>query len=373
MIGYCKLDEYKRIIDCGYERCFHSKRCLYERKEKENKMKTYVGFVRDHSGSMGSLRFAAMRDYNLMLQGIKNSVNPVHEIKAAVVECGVGYYGDVRLSQYLRDITYMDELKDYKADGGRTPLWSSVFTAINELKKPLYNSINEQIAYLVMVTTDGQNNVNNDLIDSLKKDIRDLQATDLWTFVFRVPVGYKRNIVQLGIPEGNVIEWEQTDSGVAKSTAATTQGITGYFTTRSAGQTSTKAFYTNMEDVSLREVKQNLTDITKDLFVTKVKATGDGMQIRDFCNLVVGKYEIGKAFYQLMKPETIQPQKKVIIKHKKSGKYYGGSEARDLLGLPDHELRVRPGDHAGYEIYVQSTSVNRKMVVNTNLIYWENA
>jgi hypothetical protein len=55
---------------------------------------------------------------------------------------------------------------------------------------------------------------------------------------------------------------------------------------------------------------------------------------------------------------------------KKKGSIWGGYKARELIGLPtDGSLAiVEPGNHANYDIYVQSTSVNRLLVRGTNFL-----
>jgi hypothetical protein len=48
---------------------------------------------------------------------------------------------------------------------------------------------------------------------------------------------------------------------------------------------------------------------------------------------------------------------------------YGGNAARSLIGLPyGAEAKVEPGNHANYDIFVQSTSTNRKLVRGTKLL-----
>lgn len=236
-----------------------------------------------------------------------------------------------------------------------------------------HDYITQDVAYLVMVTTDGEENSSLRIrADALARKIRELQATDKWTFVFRVPKGYKSRIVaQLGLHDGNVMEWELSGVELQKSSVATVSATTQYFAGRSRGLTSSSNFYTNLSDVSISTVKKELTDITSQVRVEPVWSEDNDIQIRDFCNNKFGEYQVGKAYYQLMKPEKIQSHKNIVIKHLKTGKYYGGPEARNLLGLPDYEVKVIPGDHHQYEIYVQSTSVNRKLKTKTKVLYWK--
>jgi hypothetical protein len=83
----------------------------------------------------------------------------------------------------------------------------------------------------------------------------------------------------------------------------------------------------------------------------------------------------GTAFYQLMKPEkAVQEYKKICIRNKKSGAVYTGVEARELLHLPTSgTIRLVPGNHGEFDIFVQSTSTNRKLIAGTELLYWPGA
>ena len=75
-------------------------------------------------------------------------------------------------------------------------------------------------------------------------------------------------------------------------------------------------------------------------------------------------------YYELTKPELVQEYKEVAIVEKATGKIYVGDDARTLLGLPiGARIKVRPGDHAGFAVYVQSTSVNRRLAAGTTLLY----
>ena len=129
-----------------------------------------------------------------------------------------------------------------------------------------------------------------------------------------------------------------------------------------------------MRDVRPGDVRKNLGDITKQLEIWDVKNAGS--EIRTFCEWYRGdgQYLKGAAFYELTKPETVQDYKKIIVHDKVSGRYYGGVEGRNLLGLPGFgSVRLKPGDHGQYDVYVQSTSVNRKLVKGTKLVYWVDA
>lgn len=74
-------------------------------------------------------------------------------------------------------------------------------------------------------------------------------------------------------------------------------------------------------------------------------------------------YIKGCAYYELVKRETVQDSKSIAVQDKKSGKVYVGYDARVVLGLPDRgEIKVDPIHSSKWNIYVQSTSVNRNII-----------
>ena len=336
----------------------------------ERTVKTYVGLVRDHSGSMSSLRVGATNDYNLTLSGIKESIADQTAV-VSVVECGVGYRGEVKRAEVLQPINQLKPITSYSTSGGATPLFDSVGEVISIMENVSDRSV-LGVAFLVMVITDGYENASKLWTASKLKDkISALQGTDKWTFVFRVPRGLKASLMKLGIPEGNIMEWEQTEQALVQSTTAHVSGIKNYFTARASGATHQKTFYTNLQNVSVGEVKANLIDISKEVSMLRVGLSNGGEQIRDFCKKIMGEYKSGHAHYQLTKSEIVQDYKRICIRDKNSGKIYGGVSARTMLGLPTSgNIRLAPGNHGQYDLFVQSNSVNRKLVGDTWLLYW---
>src|SRR6185503_14860277 len=164
----------------------------------------------------------------------------------------------------------------------------------------------------------------------------------------------------LGVPEGNVAEWEQTEKEFVRSTAATVAATQSYYSDRAKGVRASTRFYSDLHNVKVKDVQNKLAEI-KGFQVWKVKDTG---QIKPFIEDKLGKeMKVGCAFYQLMKPEKIQGHKQICIRHKYSGKVFTGDNARKLLGIPKGgEVKVYPGNHGDYDVFVQSTSTNRKLL-----------
>ncbi len=334
-------------------------------------MKTYFGIVRDHSGSMSHIARHAQKDYNNTLAATQQAArNFGITTIASIVRCGGGVHREVT----HRDVQELAPLTSYSCPGNDTPLFSSVRDLINLFKSvPDFND--PEVTFVIMATTDGQNNAGIRGQD-LAAEMKTLMNTDRWTFVFRVPKGDKRGLVNLGIPEGNVLEWDQSERGVAQASAANEAAVAEFYSARSTGTRSSKTFYSSMKDVKASDVKAVLTDISAEVQLWNVTSGDGGMQIRDFveAHLNGGKMAKGAAFYQLVKTEDkIQDYKLIAVRHKLNGTVYCGPAARDMLGLPHYgDARVRPGDHGEFDVYVQSTSVNRKVDAGTKLLYWPN-
>lgn len=66
----------------------------------------------------------------------------------------------------------------------------------------------------------------------------------------------------------------------------------------------------------------------------------------------------------------VQEHKEVILRNKRTGDMFTGAEARNFVGLPFGERgKIRPKLFDDYEVYIQSTSYNRKLIPNTKFLY----
>ncbi len=332
--------------------------------------KQYVGISRDHSGSMNSLRNPAMKDYNSTIQAIKDAagLNNIDTV-VSVTSCGIG--GGVRREVVNSSVSSLKPITNYIADGG-TPLFDSVGELIDMLSTaPDYHS--PDVTFLVIAITDGEENQSHEWKHKLGSEIKRLQATDRWTFVFRVPRGYGRELEKLGIPSGNIQEWDQSERGLRESSVQTVSAISDYYSGVSRGIRATKSFFANMKNVSPNQVAANMVNISDEVAIFPVKDRAD---ISSFITLKTKRpYVKGKGFYQLSKPEkAVQDYKVIVVRNKNTGAVYGGGTARQLLNIPNYgTISLRPGDHGEWDIFIQSTSTNRVLVPGTSALYWEKA
>lgn len=341
--------------------------------------KNYIGFSRDHSGSMRSIARYAARDYNDNVAAVRDAaLSNNQDTIVSVVECGYGDTDRVRRVVVNSNVTALQPIAEgaYSANGYGTPLFDSIGELI-EMFEAVPDANDKDVSFLIMAVTDGQESGASRKYNafSIAQKIRQLQATDRWTFVFRVPRGYARSLAAMGIPEGNILEWDQSQRGVEAASAATRSAFNQYYTARSTGATSTQKFYADLSNVSSKDVQKSMRDISSEVLLWPVPAAEVGSQIRDFVEKrLKGKPLLkGAAFYQLTKTEKeVQDHKRIIIRDKKTNAIYEGAAARQMMGLPSYgTIRLAPDNLGNFDLFIQSTSVNRKVDKNTQVLYWD--
>lgn len=330
-------------------------------------MKNYIGFVNDHSCSMARLAKAAVKDYNTMIHSVREAATR-EMLDTIVSTIGIGLdHAPVQRQVVNSNPHVLKEVKTWKAEG-MTPLYDGVLDMI-ELFESLPDAKNKEVSFLVSVTTDGGENGSRRIsASSLRSKLEALQASGRWTFVFRVPEGHADTVSNLGVPRNNIQEWSTTTQGMEKSSIIAQAAMNNYFTARAAGATSSTTFYADATKVDTSK----LTEISKKVSLYVVPASDMGIEIRDFILRHRMEYLKGAAFYQLTKTEArVGHKKMILVRDRSTGQIFAGTEARKMIGMPtDKNARLHPGDHGNYDIFIQSESVNRKLVGGTGVVYW---
>jgi len=343
------------------------------KKKKVNR----IAIVLDNSPSMTAFRKDCVAAFNANVDTIVTQARKTRQRTAvSLFVFGGSNQIDTRyLNVTVGEITKLD-LNSYRADGNGTALWDATAHAINKLNAMSVDP-NEDVSNLLIVLTDGEDNSSQKYVASswrpglgLRELIEHVQQTGRWTLAFSVPQGAKYDLVRhLNVPHGNVQEWEQTTRGFQDYSANTSKGTMSFYAARSVGATSVDNFYTDLSGVKASAVKKILTDLTNEVKSYTVSAEE---RIREFVEAKTKRPLLrGAAFYQLTKSEKkVQKGKQILVMEKGKSTIYGGPEARDLLGLPDADVKVIPGNHANFDIFVQSTSTNRVLVRGTKVLYW---
>lgn len=249
--------------------------------------------------------------------------------------------------------------------GGGTPLNDSIHFVLDRLEAAKKGRADE--SFLVIVVTDGDENESAASAPGAR--IHRLLGTDRWSFAFLVPPGATHmTMTRTNVAGGCIQEWEATEAGLRQASVSTQAGIGNYYAARAAGGTKTAAFFTDLSKVKKADLKK-LEDVSGDL---KRWTVDKESPIAEFVQRKFGSYSIGHAYYELTKPEKIQSHKDLLIAERASKKVFGGSQAKALIGLtsgPGVTVAVKPGNHANFRIFVKSTSMNRKLVRGTDLLY----
>lgn len=218
-------------------------------------------------------------------------------------------------------------------------------------------------AQLITVFTDGQENRSYSWsAPRLRETVARLEKTGKLTLTLAGPAEAKAELEQCGLPAGNFRPWDGSEKQLKETATATTKALETYVTQRAVGVTTSRAFYTaDLSQVTPAGIRANTKLVTpaETRVVTKRMA---GRAIADFYG---SKFVQGQHYYQLVKPEYLQDDKDLVVFIKDKGEYRQGSRAiRALMGLPETgKIRIKPAEHADkYDLFVQSSSVNRKVV-----------
>lgn len=267
--------------------------------------------------------------------------------------------GQIHCLIYDKDVLRLPSIKGmYRAVGG-TPLIDATLKAIEDLEKTpeLYG----EHAFLIYVLTDGAENASKARPDALSAKLAKLP--DHWTLACFVPgaVGLSE-AKRFGFPKDNIAVWDTSTTGV-KEIGETIRRVTdSYMTARASGVRGYKNLF-----------QMDTAKLTKAAVARKLERLHFGQyrlwdvprdqRIDAFVESQTGRaYKLGEAFYQLTVPVKVQPQKEIAIYDKTDRAVYRGKEARQLLGMPNYEVKVSPNQHPNYDVFIQSTSNNRKLL-----------
>ena len=103
----------------------------------------------------------------------------------------------------------------------------------------------------------------------------------------------------------------------------------------------------------------------------QVFAVDEDINVKDFCNKMGITFSVGRGFYEFTKPEIVQKKKEIVLMNKTTGELYEGSVARTIAGIGPNEdnARIKPGSLPKYRMFIQSTSVNRKLIGGQGFLY----
>lgn len=272
----------------------------------------------------------------------------------------------VRCLIYDKDVLRLPSIRDLYHTSGMTALVDATIKSLDDLSQTA--TLYGDHAFLAFVLTDGQENRSRNRPQALVNQLHRLP--DNWTVACLVPD--QRSVFEakgFGFPPENVAVWDATSAaGVVEVGETIRRATDNFMNARTQGIRGTRSlFSTGLDAVNASTVHSILTPLDSRSY--DILPVHEDSPIRDYVYSRGLPYTIGKGFYQLTKTETIQAQKQILIREKSTGRVYSGNEARDILGLPHGvTVRVRPDANPEYDVFIQSTSVNRKVLRDTDLI-----
>jgi len=339
-------------------------------------LQNHIAFCIDESGSVTNIIVPLVEAYNQTVTDIRHAV--LDEGQEASMTAMA--FGDrVLKHRILYAGQQVQTVKPLSADdfnpSGLTPLFDSVYRAIKKLEE--LDDGKPDTSFVVSTVTDGDENDSiNPGVPTTVRLIEEKTATDRWTFTFLVPIGKEEWFSRkFNIPRGNVQGWDtKTARGTKEAFIVSSAGYRNFFKEKTVvgkgKKMSSRSFYSSTADLTVRDARSSLSEITKQVeFIIPHM----DCQIRD---AIIGhgkEWIKGAAFYQLIKTEKkVQDYKLVALRVKSSGKVYCGQDARDMLGIGNAvgTVRLVPGDHGKFDVFIQSTSVNRKIPAGSEVMYW---
>jgi hypothetical protein len=337
--------------------------------KKGGSLVNHIALVVDRSGSMGSIRGQVISVFNKQLATIQaNSRKSGQETFVSLYT----FHSSVDKPQYFcKQAQAVPKLstKTYKL-GGSTALLDGCGRCITDLQKAK-GAKNDTTSFLIIVITDGEENASTKFnAKKLTALIKDVQKSGRWSLAFLTPKSGVKTLQKFGIPAGNIQDWSATSKGAEEMGRRIVRGLDTFYAARGQGQKAVGNFFTaDMTNVSAKDVQGSLSDSTGDFHVWPIASDS---VIKSFVETKNPKkvYEKGKGYYELTKPETVQEQKGLAIMDLSTKHIYEGQAARAMLGLPySGKIKVKPGAHGGFSIFIMSTSLNRVLVKGTTLLY----
>ena len=177
---------------------------------------TFVGFVRDHSGSMDDhvdpsdnstpkKKHLAKSNFNEQIATLKKEDDGM-ETLLTVVE----FDNEIKIKEDNLYIEEVEPLTDYWT-GGMTALYDAIAFCINKIRSRMDADDRENKAALIIIETDGYENASSDYPSNkegrakLKKLIEELEATGRWTFTFLGAGLDEKFASAIGMAAGNTI------------------------------------------------------------------------------------------------------------------------------------------------------------------------
>lgn len=326
----------------------------------------HIGLVLDASGSMAGRAEQLIKVVDGQTKYLAQRSQELNQ-ETRISVWTFSYSQDIKCVVWDMDVLRLPSIRTFYRATGQTALIDATLQAISDLSETPERYGDH--SFLMYVLTDGAENASRNRATVLLDKFKSLK--DHWTVAALVPdAGAVHEAKKFGFPAGNIQTWDTTSAqgvdDVGQKVRAATES---YMQARATGVRSTRnLFSTGADAVNTQTIAQaGLTPLARGSYIL-VPVPTDG-RIDEFTKQCGHTYQVGRGFYQLMKREEIQASKDIVVVGKKDHKVYSGRDARHMVGLPDMNVRVSPNHNPDFDIFVQSTSINRKLIAGTRYLY----
>lgn len=352
---------------------------------------THIVLLLDASSSMESLEDPVVQVVDKLVEGWKQQALDLDDMtRLSIYQFSSASYMSngtfIKCSMYDTDIARIKSLKgQYKPHGG-TALIDAVLYTQKELA--LTPTIHGDHTFLFYVITDGEEMHSRSRPGELVAAIGALP--DNWTVAALVPnIHGKVTAQRYGFPPDNIMVWDTTAKGVEEVGRKVAQATASYMGMRTnSGLRSTRSLFVGgqVDAATIKAAKLTPLDTSEYAIVPVTPIQGlvmekplgrkppEGkpdnrpmvayMEIEPFINRAHPPFRVGKTYYELVKTERVKGNKRVALLEKDTSKVYVGDSVRQMLGLPDKDCTIKPDTNPKYKIYIESTSLNRHLLLN---------
>lgn len=336
----------------------------------------HVALVLDASGSMSGLDSQLVEVADAQIRHLAQRSKELDQ-ETRVTVYSFNNRTKIECLVYDKDVLRLPSLRGlYHSDyAGQTALIDATIQALGDLAKTpeLYGDH----AFLIYVLTDGEENNSLSSEQDLSAKLTGLKNN--WTVAVFVPNAHGiYEAKKFGFPMDNIAVWNTSARGVEEVGETIRRTTDSFMTARASGVRGSRSLFKLDTSQLPNQVQRGfgadlrakgLTRLGPGQFRVFPVHIGDSETISTFVEEHTGRaYVLGEAYYEPTKPVVVQAGKKLALLAKKDWAVYTGQEARKLLGLPDYEVRVTPASHPDYVIFIQSTSVNRKLFLGTSVL-----
>lgn len=217
--------------------------------DRKGKLKNYIAFVLDESGSMARIWEETIGAFNQQVKTIKENANDMETLVSLV-----------KFNTIVPEPVYWNESDSSLKELDRKSYWPNGMTALNDaigltidgLKKA--PDINDPLtSFLLVVVSDGDENNSKTYPgrynEKIAQKMKEVQDSENWTITF---LGANQNMEilsqKLNIPMGNVQAFAATSEGMNKASFTVSTSLNTYYDSRRDGSRSVKEFYNDSKE-----------------------------------------------------------------------------------------------------------------------------